>query len=140
MFLLLGVLFLDHLLELVRFLAQLREGLLRGTGFFSAFLRGMEIRFFHFVFLKTTTIAIILRHARASMLIARLQSFLIQAFWDCGQHQVTTYLFCCSAKVSLRKKQRTFRILPGHTSRCTRVSRCEMCLTYRIFPGHICAR
>ncbi len=34
---LLGVLFLDHLLELVRSLAQLREGLLYGIGFLSAF-------------------------------------------------------------------------------------------------------
>jgi hypothetical protein len=38
MFPLLGVLFLDHLLKLVRFLAQLREGLPYGIGFFSPFL------------------------------------------------------------------------------------------------------
>ncbi len=38
MFPLLGVLFLDHLLELVRFLAQLREGLLYGIGFLAAWL------------------------------------------------------------------------------------------------------
>ncbi len=46
MFPLLGVLFLDHLLELVRFLTQLREGLLYGIGFLSAFLSGTEIQLF----------------------------------------------------------------------------------------------
>ncbi len=137
MFPLLGVLFLDHLLELVRFLAQLREGLLCGTGFLSAFLSGAEIGFLHSVFLETTTIARIVRHERAPMLIARSQSFSVQAFWDCGQYQVAKYLFYCSAKVSCCKKRRTFRILPGHTSRCTRVSHCKMSWTYRIFPGHI---
>jgi hypothetical protein len=140
MFPLLGVLFLDHLLKLVQFLAQLREGLFRGTGFLSAFLSGAEIGFLHSVFLETTTIATIVRRAGAPMLIARSQSFLVRAFWDCGQYKVATYLFYRSAKVSCRKKRRTFRILPGHTSRCTRVSHCEMCWTYWIFLGHIRAR
>ncbi len=71
MFPLLGVLFFDHLLELVQFLAQLRKGLLHGTGFLSTFLSGAEIGFFRSVFLKTTTIARIVRRARAPMLIAR---------------------------------------------------------------------
>ncbi len=93
MFLLLGVLFLDHLLELVRFLAQLHEGLLCGTGFLSAFLSGAEIGFLRSVFLKTTTIARVVHRARAPMLIARSQSFSVRAFWDCGQYQVATYLF-----------------------------------------------
>jgi hypothetical protein len=52
-----------HLLELVRFLAQLREGLLRGTGFLSAFLSCVEIGFLRSVFLETTTIARIVRRA-----------------------------------------------------------------------------
>ncbi len=73
----LGVLFLKHLLELVRFLAQLREGLLYGIGFLSAFLSGAEIGFFCFPFLKTTAIARIVHRARAPMLIARSQSFSI---------------------------------------------------------------
>jgi hypothetical protein len=68
MFLLLGVLFLDHLLELVQFLAHLCEGLLRGTGFLSAFLSGAEIGFLRSFFLETTTIARIVRRARAPML------------------------------------------------------------------------
>ncbi len=140
MFPLLGVLFLKHLLELVRFLAQLRKGLLYGIGFLSAFLSGAEIGFFRSTFLETMAIARIVRRARASMLIAKLQSFSIRALWDCGQYQVATYLFYRCAKVSRRKKRRTFWILPGHTSRCTWVSRCEMRWTYRIFPGHIRAR
>jgi hypothetical protein len=52
MFLLLGVLFLDHLLKLIRFLAQTREGLLSGIGFLSAFLSGAEIGFFRSPFSK----------------------------------------------------------------------------------------
>jgi hypothetical protein len=136
---LLGVLFLKHLVELVRFLAQLRKGLLYGIGFLYAFLNGAEIGFFRSAFLETTAIARIVRRARAPMLIARSQ-FSIQAFWDCGQYQVATYLFYHCAKVSRRKKRRTFRILPGHTSCCTRVSRCKMRWTYWIFPGHIRAR
>jgi hypothetical protein len=137
---LLGVLFLKHLLELVRFLAQLHEGLLYGIGLLSAFLSGAEIGFFRFPFLETTVIARIVCRAHAPMLIARSQSFLIRTFWDCGQYQVATYLFYCCAKVSRRKKRRTFWILPGHTYCCTRVSRCKMRWTYWIFPGHIRAR
>jgi hypothetical protein len=80
MFPLLGVLFLDHLLELVRFLAQLREGLLYRIGFLSAFLSGAEIGFFHSVFLETTAIASIVRRARAPMLLATVTAFLGTSF------------------------------------------------------------
>jgi hypothetical protein len=76
MFLLLGVLFLDHLLELVRFLAQLRKGLLYGIGFLSAFLSGAEIGFFRSVFLETTAIASIVCRVRAPMLLAKVAVFL----------------------------------------------------------------
>ncbi len=75
MFPLLGVLFLDHPLELVRFLAQLREGLLYGIGFLSAFLSGTEIGFFRSVFLKTTAIASIVCRVRAIMLLADVPEF-----------------------------------------------------------------
>ncbi len=80
--------FLKHLLKLVRFLAQLRKRLLYGIGFLSAFLSGEEVGFFRSAFLETTAIARIVCRARAPMLIARLQSFSIRAFWDCGQYQV----------------------------------------------------
>ncbi len=126
--------------KLVQFLAQLNKGLLYGIGFLSAFLSGAEIGFFRSVVLETTAIVRIVRRARTPMLIARSQCFSVRAFWDCGQYQVTTYLFYCCAKVSHCKKRWMFWILTGHTSRCMRVSRCEMRWTYRIFPGHIRAR
>ncbi len=85
MFPLLGVLFLDHLLELVRFLAQLPKGLLYGIGFLSAYLSSTEIGFFRSVFLETTAIARIVRCVRAPMLLAKVAVFLGTSFlWDCG--------------------------------------------------------
>jgi len=77
---LLGVLFLNHLLELVRSLAQLREGLLYGIGFLSAFLSGAEIGFFRSVFLKTTAMASIVRRVCAPMLLAKVVVFLGMSF------------------------------------------------------------
>jgi hypothetical protein len=65
MFPLLGVFFLDHLLELVQFLAQLRERLLYRIGFLSTFLSGAEIGFFHSIFLEPIAISSIVRHIRA---------------------------------------------------------------------------
>ncbi len=44
--------FLENLLELVQFIAQLGERLLRGIGILSAFLSGAEIGFFHSVSLE----------------------------------------------------------------------------------------
>jgi hypothetical protein len=85
MFPLLGVLFLDHLLELVQFLAQLRERLLCGIGFLSAFLSGAEIGFFRSVFLETTAIVSIVCRVRALMLLAKVAVFLGTSFlWDSG--------------------------------------------------------
>ena len=87
---LLGVLFLDHLLELVRSLAQLREGLLYGIGFLSAFLSGAEIGFFRSVFLETMAIASIVHRVRAPMILAQVAMFL------------GTYLFRDSGTLSTR--------------------------------------
>ncbi len=87
---LLGVFFLKHLLKLVQFLAQLRERLLCGIGFLSAFLSGAVIGFFHSVFLKTTAIASIVRRVRAPMLLAQVAMFL------------GTYLFQDSGTLSTR--------------------------------------
>ena len=85
MFPLLGVLFLDHLLKLVHFLALLRKRLLCGIGFLSAFLSGAEIGFFRSVFLKTMAIASIVRRVRAPMLLAKVAVFLGTSFlWDSG--------------------------------------------------------
>ncbi len=76
----LGVFFLDHLLELVQYLAQLRKRLLRGIGFLSAFLSGAEIRFFHSVHLETTSIASIVGCVHALMLLAQVAMFLGTSF------------------------------------------------------------
>jgi hypothetical protein len=82
-------LFLEHLLELVHFLAQLCEGLLRGIGFLSAFLGGAEIGFFCSVFLKTTATASIVHHVRAPMLLAQVAMFLgTYLFWDSGTFSI----------------------------------------------------
>jgi hypothetical protein len=80
MFPLLGVFFLDHLLELVQFLAQLRKGLLYGIGFLSAFLGGVEIGFFRSIFLETMAIARIVRRVRTPMLLATVALFLGTCF------------------------------------------------------------
>jgi hypothetical protein len=85
MFLLLGVLFLDHLLELVHFLALLCKRLLCGIGFLSAFLSGAEIGLFRSLFLDTTAIASIVCCVRAPMLLAKVAVFLGTSFlWDSG--------------------------------------------------------
>jgi hypothetical protein len=91
--LLLGVSFLEHLLELVQFLAQLHERLLPGTGFLSAFLSGAEIGLFRPVFLKTTAIMNIVRCVRAPMLLAQVAMSLgTYLFWDSGT--LSTRLLC----------------------------------------------
>ncbi len=80
---LLGVLFLENLLGLVHFLAQLHERLLRGIGFLSAFLGGAEIGFLRSVFLKTTTISSIVGRVSAPMLLAQVAMLLsTYLFWD----------------------------------------------------------
>ena len=77
---LLGVLFLDHLLELVHFLALLCKRLLCGIGFLFAFLSGAKIGFFHSVFLKPMTITSIVHRVRAPMLLAKVAVFLGTSF------------------------------------------------------------
>ena len=85
MFLLLGVFFLDHLLELVYFLASLRKSLLCGIGFLSAFLSGVEIRFSRSVFLKPMAKSSIVHCEHAPMLLAKVAMFLGTSFlWDSG--------------------------------------------------------
>jgi hypothetical protein len=77
---LLGVLFLDHLLKLVQFLAQLRKRLLCGIGFLSAFLSGTEIGFFYSIFLKSMVICSIVHCVCAPMLLAKVTVFLGMSF------------------------------------------------------------
>jgi len=87
---LLGVSFLENLLELVQFATQLGERLLRGIGILSAFLGGAEIGFFRSVFLETMAIASIVRRVRAPMFLAQVAMFLC------------TYLFQDSGTLSTR--------------------------------------
>jgi len=78
-------LFLENLLELVQFITQLGERLLREIGILSAFLSGAEIGFFSSVFLETTAMASIVRRIRAPMLLATVAVFLGTSFpWDSG--------------------------------------------------------
>ena len=137
MFPLLGVLFLDHLLKLVRFLAQLRAGLLYRIGFLSfyASLSGAEIGL---------AIASIVRRVRTPMLLAKVAVFLGTSFpRDSGTVVSTrllgTFFYRC-AKFSHCKKQRTLWIFPGHTFCCVKLSRRKKRWFYWIFPGHTHAR
>ena len=59
---------------------DMREGLLYGIGFLSAFLSGAEIGFFRSVFLETTAMASIVRRVRAPMLLAKVAVFLGMSF------------------------------------------------------------
>ena len=114
---LLGVSFLEHLLELVLFLAQLCEGLLRGTGFLSTFLSGVEIGFFCSVFPKTTAILSIVRCVCAPMLLAQVTMFLdmFLFFGTLGLSVPGRFVpSSCCAKFSRRKKGWTFRTFPAH--------------------------
>jgi hypothetical protein len=87
---LIGVLFLENLLKLVQFLAQLCKRLLPGIGFLSSFLSGTEIGFLRSVFLKTTTIASIVGRVCAPVLLAQVAMLL------------GTYLFQDSETLSTR--------------------------------------
>ncbi len=144
MFLLLGVLFLDHLLELVRFLAQLRKWLLYGIGFLYAFLSGTEIGFFHSVFLETTAIASIARRVRAPMLLAKVTVFLGTSFlWDSGTvvstRSLCTLLLAAQSFLVARSVGFVGSFL-APSSRCAKLSHFKKRWTFWIIPGHIRAR
>ena len=76
-----GISFLENLLELVQFLAQLCERLLRGIGVFSAFLSGVEIGFLCSVLFETMTIASIVGRVRTPMLFAQVAMLLGTCFF-----------------------------------------------------------
>jgi hypothetical protein len=91
---LLGILFLDQLLKLFQFLAQLRERLLGGIGFLPPSLSGAEIGFFCSVFLKTMAIASIVHRVRAPMLLVQVAVFLgMYLLWESGT-MVSTRSLC----------------------------------------------
>ena len=144
MFLLLGVLFLDHLLELVHFLALLRKRLLCGIGFLSAFLSGVETGFFRSVFLKTTAIASIVRCARAPMLLAKVAVFLGTSFlWDSGTVVSTRSLRTLLLAVQSFLITRSIGFIGSFlapSSCCAKLSCREKRWICWIFPGHIRAQ
>ena len=99
---LLGVFFLDHLLKLVQFLAQLSKRLLCGIGFLSAFLSSAEIQFFFSAFLEPTAITSIVRCVHAPMLLAKVAVFLGTSFlWDSGAIASTRSL--CTFLLAVRR-------------------------------------
>jgi hypothetical protein len=72
--------FVDHLLELVRSLTQLRKGLLYGIGLLSAFLSRAKFGFSRSVFLKMTAMASIVHRVCTPMLLAKVAVFLGMSF------------------------------------------------------------
>ena len=108
--------FLDHLLELVHFLALVRKRLLCGIGFLSAVLSGAEINFFRSVFIKLTAISTIVHCERTPMLLAKVAKFLGTSFlWDSGTKVSTRLLrILFIAKLSRCKKRLISQIFPGH--------------------------
>jgi hypothetical protein len=80
MFLSFGTLFLDCLIKLVQFLAQLHKRLLCRIGFLSAFLGGTEIGSYHSVFLIPTTILCDVCSIPTPMLLAEVTMLLGASF------------------------------------------------------------
>jgi hypothetical protein len=141
MFPLLGVLFLDHLLQLV--LAQLREGLLYRIGFLSAFLSGAEIRFSRSVFLKRRQSRVLCVVYAPPCFLRRSQCFSVRAFfgtlglWSVPGCYVPFFLLC---EVFSSQEATDFSDLSLPHFLLCEASRHEKRWTYWIFPGHICTR
>jgi hypothetical protein len=68
--------FLQHLLELIQLLAQLRKVMIHGICFLSAFLSSAEIGFLLSVFLKPMTITSIVHGIHTPMLLAQVAMLL----------------------------------------------------------------
>jgi hypothetical protein len=89
-----GVFFLDHLLKLVQFLAQVCKRLLCGIGFLSTFLGGAKIGFFCSVYLEPMAISSIVHGVHGKMLLAKVAMFLCTSFlWNSGL-SVSTRSLC----------------------------------------------
>ncbi len=83
-------LFLDCLLELVQFLAQLCKRLLCRIGFLSAFLGSAEISFFHSIFLIPMTIFCAVHGIHAPMHLAEVAMLLGASFLGDSGHRLST--------------------------------------------------
>jgi hypothetical protein len=92
-FLSFSALFLDCLLELVQFCAQLCGRLLCRIGFLSAFLVRAEISVFCSVFLVTTAICHVMCGIQAPMLLAKVAMLLsASSLGDSGHRLITRSL------------------------------------------------
>jgi hypothetical protein len=67
---------LQSFLKLLNFLGELREVMIYGTTFLTAFLSGMETRFLLSVFLKPMALTCVVRGIRAPMLLAQVAMLL----------------------------------------------------------------
>jgi hypothetical protein len=105
--------FLDHLLELVRFLAQLCEGLLYGIGFFPPFSAARKsdfpVRLSQNDSNRKYCASCMRPHASCRGCSVSWYE-LTFGLWDCGQYQVASYLSSRCAKLLHRKKRWTFWI------------------------------
>jgi hypothetical protein len=70
---------LQHFLEFLDFLSELREVILYGIVFLTAFLSGAEIRLLLSVFLKPTTLMCVVHGKRAPVLLAQVAMLLSKA-------------------------------------------------------------
>jgi hypothetical protein len=97
-FLGLGAQFLDCILKLVQFLAQLGERLLSGIGFLCAFLGSVEIGLLRSIFLIHATFLCVVRSMCAPMLFVEVAMLLkVDFLGDSGHRSSTRSLVSCLA-------------------------------------------
>jgi hypothetical protein len=84
---------LQHFLELLNFLGELRKVMVYGITFLTAFLCGAEIRFLLSFLLKPTTITSVVCGIRAPMLLAQVTMLLETNFFGHPGHSLGTRVF-----------------------------------------------
>jgi hypothetical protein len=84
---------LQRLLKILDFLGQLREVLVCGITFSSAFLSGSEIGFLLSILFKPTTIMSVVRGICAPMLLAQVAMLLKTDFFGNPGHRIGTRVF-----------------------------------------------
>ncbi len=84
---------LQHLLELLDFLSELRKVMVYGITFLTAFLSGAEFRFLLSVLLKPTTITSVVHGICAPMLLAQVAMLLEANFLGHPDHSLGTRAF-----------------------------------------------
>jgi hypothetical protein len=84
---------LQRLLKLLNFLGQLREVMVHGITFLSAFLSGAEIGFLLSVLFKPTSITSVVHSMRAPMLLAKVAVLLKADFLGNPGRRIGTRVF-----------------------------------------------